>query len=211
MSSLGRVHNTHYCAQSRIPSGLCLDAVDELSRMREVDRFQPPNAGRITASWIIFVLQISAGLETKPRPGPSRRSWPSSSKPSSRPRHLVAGWRDPRFDSSGGTGSRCRKRTSHRERLMQAFRRCPGSQNEACFPTHWQASAGFEPAVEVLQIAICSSPEFAEVHCVLYGKPECSLEFMLVRQSSPALPSPLSSKRSWEAITRPCERSLLTT
>jgi len=66
---------------------------------------------------------------------------------------------------------------------MQAFRRCPGSQNEACFPTHWQASAGFEPAVEVLQIAICSSPEFAEVHCVLYGKPECSLEFILVRQS----------------------------
>ena len=74
-----------------------------------------------------------------------------------------------------------------------------------------EASAGFEPAVEVLQIAICSSPEFAEVHCVLYGKPECSLEFILVRQSSPALPSPLSSKRSWEAITRPCERSLLTT
>ena len=30
-----------------------------------------------------------------------------------------------------------------------------------------EASAGFEPAVEVLQIAICSSPEFGEVHRVL--------------------------------------------
>ncbi len=56
-----------------------------------------------------------------------------------------------------------------------------------------EASAGFEPAVEVLQIAICSSPEFAEAHCVLNSDDYRSLWFIACRQSSAALPSPLPS------------------
>jgi hypothetical protein len=53
-----------------------------------------------------------------------------------------------------------------------------------------EASAGFEPAVEVLQIAVCSSPEFAEVHCVLNFNMDRTPAFILVRQSSAALPLP---------------------
>ena len=56
-----------------------------------------------------------------------------------------------------------------------------------------EASAGFEPAVEVSQIAICRSQEFAEVRCVLSFSVWRSLWFIACRQSSAALPSPLPS------------------
>jgi len=56
-----------------------------------------------------------------------------------------------------------------------------------------EASAGFEPAVEVLQPAIWSSPEVARVHCDLDLDADRSLEFALVQQGSAALPSPLPS------------------
>jgi hypothetical protein len=59
-----------------------------------------------------------------------------------------------------------------------------------------EASAGFEPAVEVLQPANCSSPAFAEVHCVLNYNVERSVQLIAVRQSSAALPSPLPSSTS---------------
>jgi hypothetical protein len=52
-----------------------------------------------------------------------------------------------------------------------------------------EASAGFEPAVEVLQTSARSSPEFARVHSVLDFSIDRSLEFILVRQSALALPS----------------------
>jgi hypothetical protein len=60
-----------------------------------------------------------------------------------------------------------------------------------------EASAGFEPAVEVLQIAICGSPEFAEVHCGPNFSVHGSLLFIAYRQSSAALPSPLPSTTPW--------------
>jgi hypothetical protein len=57
-----------------------------------------------------------------------------------------------------------------------------------------EASAGFEPAVEVLQTYARSSPEVARVHSVLDFKADRSLEFAVVHQSSAALPSTLPSK-----------------
>src|SRR5207248_1097079 len=52
-----------------------------------------------------------------------------------------------------------------------------------------EASAGFEPAVEVLQPATRSSPEVARVHPVLNLDANRSLEFAIVQQGSAALPS----------------------
>ena len=57
-----------------------------------------------------------------------------------------------------------------------------------------EASAGFEPAVEVLQPATWSSPEVARVHSVLDLNADRSLEFAVVQRGSAALPSPLPSK-----------------
>src|SRR5207248_4107187 len=56
-----------------------------------------------------------------------------------------------------------------------------------------EASARFEPAVEVLQPATRSSPEVARVHPVLNLDANRSLEFAIVQQGSAALPSTLPS------------------
>ncbi len=63
-----------------------------------------------------------------------------------------------------------------------------------------EASAGFEPAVEVLQPAAWRSAEFTEVHCVFADAFERSSGFILVRQSSAALPSPLPSNRLADGV-----------
>ena len=57
-----------------------------------------------------------------------------------------------------------------------------------------EASAGFEPAVELLQPAAWSSAGFAEVHSLFGGELWRSSKVTEVRRSSAALPSPLPSR-----------------
>jgi len=71
----------------------------------------------------------------------------------------------------------------------------PAHPGQDLYSEWMEASAGFEPAVEVLQPANRRSLEFAEVRGVFEGGLNRSAEFILVRQSSARLPSPLPSNR----------------
>src|SRR5260370_25444151 len=67
-----------------------------------------------------------------------------------------------------------------------------------------EASAGFEPAVEVLQTSARSSPEFVRFHSVSDFNADRSLEFAVVYHSALALPSALPSNTPWlTCIQRP--------
>jgi len=56
-----------------------------------------------------------------------------------------------------------RENNRDHEYEILGFSRAGGGWANPERPLHFRPSAGFEPAVEVLQTANCSSPEFAEV------------------------------------------------